>query len=142
LLEEIYASTRQEELAPVRWPEQQKRAFLHDQHRAQHRHYRETMPDASYDLILVDGRPVGRLYVERRPDEVHVIDIAFLPAYRGAGLGTQLLQSLLNEATAAGKAVRIYVEQFNRARRLYERLGFRQVAERGIYLLLEWRAPR
>jgi hypothetical protein len=31
----------------------------------------------------------------------------------------------------------IHVERFNRARRFYERLGFREIADRGVYLLLE-----
>jgi hypothetical protein len=33
----------------------------------------------------------------------------------------------------------MHVEQFNRALRLYHRLGFRQIADQGVYLLLEWK---
>jgi hypothetical protein len=40
---------------------------------------------------------------------------------------------------AAGKPLRIHVERFNPALRLYERLGFRQIDDRGVYLFLEWR---
>ena len=40
---------------------------------------------------------------------------------------------------AAGKPVRIHVERFNPARRLYDRLGFHQTADEGVYLQLEWR---
>ena len=41
-------------------------------------------------------------------------------------------------AGAAGKPVRMHVERFNPARRLYGRLGFREIADKGVYLLLEW----
>jgi ribosomal protein S18 acetylase RimI-like enzyme len=35
--------------------------------------------------------------------------------------------------------VTIHVEVFNPALRLYERLGFKKVAENGPYHLMEWR---
>jgi hypothetical protein len=39
----------------------------------------------------------------------------------------------------AGRLLRIHVERFNPALRLYERLGFRQIDDRGVYLFMEWR---
>jgi hypothetical protein len=42
------------------------------------------------------------------------------------------------EARASAKPLRIHVERFNPALRLYERLGFRQVEDKGVYLFLEW----
>jgi ribosomal protein S18 acetylase RimI-like enzyme len=137
----VYASTRAEELAAVPWDDDAKEAFLRMQFAAQDRWYHEQMPDASYDLVLVDGERAGRLYVERRPDELLIIDIALLPEQRRRGLGTSLLGDVLAEADATGRRATIHVERFNPARRLYERLGFAGVAEQGVYLLLE-RSPR
>jgi ribosomal protein S18 acetylase RimI-like enzyme len=133
----VYASTRAEELAAVPWEDATKEAFLRMQFSAQDVYYREQMPDASYQVVLVDGERAGRLYVDRREDEIRIVDIAFLPEHRGQGLGTTLLRALLTEADEAGKRVTIHVERFNPARRLYDRLGFVQVKEEGIYLLLE-----
>ncbi len=48
-----------------------------------------------------------------------------------------MLREILAEADMAGKPVRIHVEVFNPARRLYQRLGFTQIADRGVYLFLE-----
>ena len=56
------------------------------------------------------------------------------------GIGTTLLHGLQSEATAAGKLLRIHVERFNPALRLYERLGFRQIDDRGVNLFMEWTA--
>jgi predicted GNAT family acetyltransferase len=56
------------------------------------------------------------------------------------GLGTTLLKNLQAEAAAAGKPLRIHVERFNPVLRLYERLGFREIEDRGVYLFMEWRA--
>jgi predicted GNAT family acetyltransferase len=83
---------------------------------------------------------LGRLYVHRGSRVWQVIDIALLPAHRGKGIGTRLLTGLLDEVSAAGKRVQIYVEQFNPARHLYDRLGFHQIADQGVYQLMEWEA--
>jgi ribosomal protein S18 acetylase RimI-like enzyme len=125
----------------VPWPPEQVEAFLRSQFELQHRQYHENYPDASFDVLLVDGEPAGRLYVRRTDEEVDVIDIALLPDFRGRGIGGGLLHELMGEAAAGSKAVSIYVERNNRARSLYGRLGFEPVGEHGVYLLMRWRPP-
>ena len=135
----VYASTRADEMALVDWTEAEKTDFLRMQFEAQHKHYTEHYAQARFDLILKGRRPIGRLYVDRRPDEIRIIDIALLPEHRNAGIGAGLLQDLLDEAGRAGKPVRIHVEQFNPAMTLYHRLGFSKIEEHGIYWLMECR---
>jgi ribosomal protein S18 acetylase RimI-like enzyme len=137
----LYASTRQDELAVVDWDEVQKESFLQMQFAAQHAYYMEHFAGASFQVMLLDGEPVGRLYVDRRPDEVRIIDIALLPAYRSRGIGTRYIREILAEGMAAGVPVRIHVEQYNPALRLYHRLGFRPIRDEGVYYLMEW-APK
>lgn len=134
----VYASTRQEELADVPWTAEQKEAFLRSQFDLQHQHYQKYYEDAAFDIILCDGEPAGRLYVHRSPEEIRIVDIALLPEHRGSGIGSRLLHEVLTEADGAGKRVSIHVEQFNRAMRLYERLGFTKQEEVGVYYRMEW----
>jgi ribosomal protein S18 acetylase RimI-like enzyme len=136
----VYASTRTEELAPLAWTEGEKAAFLRMQFAAQHRYYRESYTSSRFDVVLVDGRPAGRLYVARWPEEIRVIDVALLPEFRRRGVGTALLRMLLDEGAERGLPVRIHVERQNPALALYERLGFRLLEDRGVYLFLECRA--
>lgn len=138
-LREVYISTRLEEVAATGWPEDQQRAFLEMQFQAQHSHYQQHYPDAAFDVILLDGQPIGRIYVARGADELHVIDIALLPEYRRRGIGSAFLRAACDEAARSGLAVRLYVEQFNPALGLYTRLGFQPTGVHGIYYLLEWR---
>ena len=133
----VFASTRAEELAPLPWPDEQKRTFLAQQFAAQSAHYAEHYADASFDVILIDGEPAGRLIVARRERAILIVDIALLPDYRSRGVGTRLLGSLVAEAEASGRRLSIYVEMNNPARRLYERLGFRPIGEEGVYLRME-----
>jgi len=137
LLRRVYASVRTEELALVPWSDAEKDAFLRHQFDAQDAHYREHYVGATFDVIEVDGEPVGRLYVARWEDEIRIMDIALLPEHRGRGVGTQILRGLLEEGALTGKRVSIHVEMNNPAVRLYERLGFVQAAVHGVYLRLD-----
>ena len=137
LLFRIYASTREAELAVAAWDASVKEAFLRMQFAAQDASYRGTFPAASFDLIVSGAEVLGRLYVDRGEQAWTVLDIALLPQHQRQGIGTRLLRQLLAEAVTAGKPVRLHVEQANPARRLYQRLGFEQIEDQGIYLLLE-----
>jgi ribosomal protein S18 acetylase RimI-like enzyme len=139
-LRRLYGTTREDELKQVDWTDEQKEAFVDQQFAAQHAHYQEHYPDASWDVVLVDGVPAGRLYREHWTREIRIIDIAIAPGWRRGGLGTSLLRDVFREADGVGKAVSIHVEMFNPARRLYERLGFEYREEKGVYFLME-RAP-
>lgn len=137
-LRRVYASTREDELALVDWSGAEKDAFLNQQFHAQHVYYQQQFPDASYQVIVAGTDPAGRLYLDRRSDELRIIDIAILPEYRNQGIGSAILRDLLSEAAAAHKPVRIHVEMHNRALRFYERLGFRRSDAYGVYYLMEW----
>jgi ribosomal protein S18 acetylase RimI-like enzyme len=139
---ELYASTREAELAQVAWDDAAKRTFLEHQFDAQDHHYRVNYPGATLDVIEVDGLRAGRLYVHRGEDDIRIMDIAVAPAFRGRGIGTGLLEGLIEEARASGRSVSIHVEMQNPARSLYERLGFVPVGEHGIYVLMKWTQPK
>ncbi len=133
----VYSSTREDELAQVDWDDAQKQAFLKMQFHAQHTYYMEQYKHASFDVILLDDVPVGRLYLDRRKSEIRIVDIALLTAYRNRGIGSLLLKDILAEGERAGLPVRIHVEHFNPALHLYTRLGFRHIDDHGVYYLME-----
>ncbi|MGW5237397.1 GNAT family N-acetyltransferase [Monashia sp. NPDC004114] len=133
----VYASTRTDELATVPWTDVQKDTFLRAQFDAQDRWYHENYTRTTYELIVLNGEPAGRLYVRRGETDIRIVDIALLPEHRGFGVGTWLLEALLAEADAGGKSVTIHVERTNPALRLYQRLGFAVSEDKGVYLFLE-----
>ncbi|MGF6310577.1 ribosomal protein S18 acetylase RimI-like enzyme [Bradyrhizobium sp. i1.8.4] len=140
-LSRLYASTRAEELAAVPWSEADKAAFLGQQFHAQHAHYQQFYPNADWLVITREEDDIGRFYVERWPSQHRIIDIAFMPAYRGKGYGEALLRDAMDEAAAVGKDVSIHVEKLNPAMQLYRRLGFVTEEDKGVYDLMRWRAP-
>jgi GNAT superfamily N-acetyltransferase len=134
----LYASSRAEELALVQWDEAMKEQFLRMQFMAQHKHYHEHFLQPDFLLILLQGEPIGRIYIDRRPSEICLAEITLLPEYRSQGIGSLFIQDLMAEATTANLPLRLHVEHFNRARGLYDRLGFQVMEDSGVYLQLEW----
>ena len=136
----VYGGTRLEELALTNWEQNQKDAFVRMQFAAQQLHYLQQYPKAEHLIVLLDGLSIGRLYIANIETQIRIIDITILPDYRNAGLGTQILKELMEEAKTLDLPLCIYVESFNPSHRLFERLGFLKVSESGYSDLLEWRA--
>jgi ribosomal protein S18 acetylase RimI-like enzyme len=137
-LRRVYAGTRVDELALTDWDDGRKNAFIDMQFSAQDAYYREVYPDAEYLVILVRDIPVGRLYVRRAGEETRIIDLTVLPEYRNRGIGTGLLREILAAGARHQVPVTIHVERMNPAMNLYQRLGFRLVEDKGVYLFLKW----
>jgi ribosomal protein S18 acetylase RimI-like enzyme len=138
-LYQTFASTRAEEMALIGWNAEQQETFLRMQYEAQRRSYLVQLPDAKYWVIRCHGSEVGRLIIDRTPEEIHVVDIALLPEFRRRGIGSTLMKAIINEASQAAKTVRLHVERFNPALCWYERLGFGVVNSGPIYLEMVWR---
>jgi ribosomal protein S18 acetylase RimI-like enzyme len=129
----ILGSTRARELAMLPWGDGPKMQWLVGQHQAQQHAYRSAYPEGRFDLVVVDGEVVGRLYIGGDRATLYVIDIALMPEWRNRGIGTALLVALLEEAATSGWSVHLHVEVGNPAARLYRRLGFSQVDDDGMH---------
>jgi ribosomal protein S18 acetylase RimI-like enzyme len=138
-LRRVYRSTREQELAQLPWSDAQKEAFCTMQFAAQDRSYRDTYPDAEFLVAVCNDDAVGRLYRAATDNVLHLLDIALLPPWRNAGIGTRLLRETMARAAAADSVVQLHVDKANPARRLYARLGFREIEDTGMYLRLQWR---
>ena len=120
----------------------QRDVILRMQFNAQRRSYQAEFPNADHEIILLDGRVIGRVIVERAEKEHRGVDIALLPEERSAGLGGMLIQELLDEAASVGKPFRISVVRTNPAMHLYNRLGFKTTGETLTHFMLEWESDR
>ena len=137
-----YAGTRLHELADLGWSDAQKHEFIDFQFRAQHADYTERFPDAEHSIVLRDGEAVGRVWIDRREEEIRLLDIALLPERQSQGIGGELLSRLQAEAGEAGKPLRHSVAKDNPdALRFYRRLGFTVVEDWGMHELMEWIPP-
>lgn len=130
----VYASTRLDELALIPWPDAQKDAFVRMQFEIRDQQYRAGYPDAVTEIILCGDDPVGTMITSQTADTIFLVDIALLPHFRGAGIGSTILRYLQTQ----GKKIVLHVSKDNPAMHLYSRLGFVIVAEDSMYLGMEW----
>ena len=134
----VYASTRADEMRLVDWDAAQKESFVRMQFDAQSQFYTQNYPGAHYQVVLLDNQPAGRLYVHRRNDEIRIMDITLLPEFRRRGIGSNLLNQIMEEGRKHNLPVTIHVERFNPALHLYARLGFCLAEDKGVYYFLKW----
>jgi len=137
LLFEIYASTRNEEMALTGWSKPEIDAFLRMQFGLQHKQYLENYENASFEIILYEKTPAGRFYVDRRKDDIRIIDIALLPRFRRRGIGSKIMENLIDEADKKQVNLSLHVEQNNPVLNLYKTLGFKKVDTTGVYYFME-----
>lgn len=135
----LYASTREWEFRITNWTPADKADFLDQQFKAQDLSYRMQFLGAKFLVIELDGAPIGRLYIDRQDDCLYIIDLTIAEGHRGRGIGTDILKSLLNEAWGGKVPARLSVEHGNPAITLYQRLGFRPIAQSATHTRMEWR---
>ena len=97
------------------------------------------IPNSTTSVIEAGNEPVGRLRITRTSDHIELSGIQLLPRMQGRGIGTAIIEELKAEAAVAGTPCDLDVEKDNPgARRLYERLGFVQIAETEQECRLRW----
>lgn len=104
------------------------------QSRLQRLQYQQVFPAVRFNLILLAGDPIGRLYVAHTPDALVLLEITIIPRYRGQGIGSSLIRNLLNDAARLRIPVQLKVRKDSAARRLYRRVGFIEAGEDDLFI--------
>ncbi|MGA8993273.1 MAG: GNAT family N-acetyltransferase [Nocardioidaceae bacterium] len=119
------------------------RHVLRIQHIAQERRFTSRHPGRERFVVVEDGRPVGRLYLDRTGPGNRVLDLTLLPAFQSRGLGTRVLLDLVQQARVAGVGLQLSVKRRNRrAVEWLHRLDFRLVDLDDLDDHFVWPAPQ
>jgi len=135
---QVYQISREIELSMTPWDDAQKRAFAEHQLDAQTYTDRVQYPEHTHEIIVYEGVPAGRIYVDRGDREISILDIAVIHEYRRKGIGTSLVTGLQKEAAETNRSVSIYIERFNPSQKLFGELGFEIVPDESVDLRFEW----
>lgn len=136
----VFFDVSREYFKVLNLPENDLNNLLEMQFEAQTTHYAEHYPQAANLIILCAGERAGRAILSTEENDLHLIDIAVLAKFRNSGVGTTILKWLFAESRRSDLPIRFYVEKNNRAFRLYERLGFRTIADLESHYQMQWRA--
>ena len=98
----------------------------------------EDFAAAPVEIIERDGVAIGYQIVERKADHWWLDEIALVATERNRGLGSVLVRAIMDAARAAGMPLRLNCLRANPARHMYDRLGFRVIAEEDARVRMEW----
>jgi ribosomal protein S18 acetylase RimI-like enzyme len=140
-LYDLYSAVRAPEFARAPVTPVQKEHLIRMQFRGQMSAYAQMFPNSCCHVVMLDGKPSGRLWVAMLESEYHLVDIAVHPSLQSKGIGTALIQRLQQEAARARLPIRCCVFRFNPGSlRFHQRLGFSIVREDLMHYYLEWRS--
>ena len=99
--------------------------------------FNEKWEDADFEVVELAGERVGAIWTTDEGEYLRLREVFLLPDYQGKGIGTQLVKQELARARRQNKPLRLRVLRENRARALYERLGFAVSSEADTTLWME-----
>lgn len=85
--------------------------------------------DVASIVLHGDDERIGVFKAKRDRSPWFISQIQLLPEWQGRGIGTGLIARFVVEAREHGETVELGVLKVNPARRMYERLGFKVIAE-------------
>ncbi|ACK69134.1 GCN5-related N-acetyltransferase [Gloeothece citriformis PCC 7424] len=103
--------------------------------------FRQNFVAADYQVIEIEKVIIGFIKVVREEKEIYLGEIQVRRVYQNQGIGTQLINSLKEEAQDSGKNIRLRVLQKNSAYNLYKKLGFEVVEESQTHKIMKWIPP-
>ena len=82
-----------------------------------------------YQIIELNGDPIGTVWITRESDHLWLREIQISPDRQNRGVGTRIMSDLLRQSNESGLPLRLRVLTQNPARRLYERMGFKIIGK-------------
>jgi ribosomal protein S18 acetylase RimI-like enzyme len=134
----LFYSVHLERLQLVPLSAEEKKTLAELMYQGFTRHYHSLAPASDDRLVLLDNESIGRMILLQMREEIRLADLAILPQYRCRGIGSALIGQLQAESTMSKRPLRLQVARFDRALRLYQRLGFYKIDVAEPYLHLEW----
>ena len=98
--------------------------------------FRDRWRPEQITVVERGGECIGMFALEEDPEELNLANVAIAPAHQSQGIGTAVLTAILTGARSRGLVVSLTVLKVNRARRLYERLGFVVVGETATHYVM------
>jgi len=130
---ELFKAVRAPELAQARLEPAQLDVLMTIQFAGQRQSYGAQYP-GGHEIILLDGKPIGRMWLFRGPSEHTLVDISLLPEFQNRGIGAALIAEAIARARSAGVRLSCSVAALNHGSlRFHQRLGFRIVGQDELY---------
>lgn len=128
---EIFLNSRPDMLSLISYGNQNENVIL-SQFDLSQRYVDIRELDTRY-IIVYENKTIGTLYLRINEKKIEVVSFAILPLFRNKGIGTYLLNEIINKYSDEFE-IRLNVAWYNNeALKLYLRLGFEEIEDLGVY---------
>lgn len=123
----LFEDSRSELFSMLPLEEAQKNALIQQQFNLQAITYAQEYPPPAAEHLIIEqnSKAIGQLYTYTTPSDIRIVDISLIAPKRRQGIGSAVLDTLLQTAFTQHKTLSLSVEQHNPAYRLYEKKGFK-----------------
>lgn len=91
-----------------------------------------------FKVILDNESPCGLLWVEDMSDCIFIHELVVTPESQGLGIGTKIINETIQESQIRNVPIKLDVLKENKARGLYERIGFVITGESDIHFHMQY----
>ena len=91
--------------------------------------FRELFSVEYTSIIQLDNQDIGMLKVQQRDDHIFPGDIQIKKEFQGRGIGSQIINDLIQKSKFQALPIRLRVLKGNPAIKFYQRLGFNVINE-------------
>ena len=133
---ELFKAVRSPDFALAQLAPAQLEMLMSIQYAGQKATYGVEYPGGN-EIVLMDGAPIGRIWVHRGTAEHCLVDIALMPEFRNRGIGAGLVTEAIAAARSAGVPLRCSIALNNLGSlRFHQRLGFQIAGRDEVYYTL------
>jgi ribosomal protein S18 acetylase RimI-like enzyme len=104
--------------------------------------FRKNYVPSQIQVITLAGNDIGMISIEEMDEDMFLRVIEIHPIYQRQGLGTTIIQKIIDDAAHQKKPVRLQVLKVNPAKRLYDRLGFSVIEETKTHFIMKNSLPK
>ncbi len=105
---------------------------------AQDEFFKEDFDSGQIRVLDAFSESVGYMQLKLDSGALHLVNILILPEFQNRGIGTEVIKNLITESEKDGRVLKLGVFKINeRARKLYESLGFKTYGETPTHFLMQ-----
>ncbi|MDG2124085.1 MAG: GNAT family N-acetyltransferase [Verrucomicrobiales bacterium] len=104
---------------------------------AQNAGFRRSFPNGQFNLITLDGEPIGQWYTDENPLRAEIVYATITAAHRRNGIVAALTRQLARHTKNHNKRLLAFVEKLNPARDIWRHLGFHVIEDHTTHERLE-----
>ena len=104
---------------------------------AQDKFFESAWKGSKHEILSANGKSCGYFSMDESEDLITLHELVLLPEFQGQGIGSKILNEVIEKAKVKNIPIRLQVLKENKAAELYRRLGFEQTGETETHFQME-----